>query len=68
MYMPHHLAMLVEHASRYDRRQQLLIAAFWLSVLAIGTYYVGVELLIAIGAILLLDLVTDPIYRLLGSR
>jgi hypothetical protein len=68
MYFPHHLTMIWDVVSQYDRRQQYLIGLFWLVVLAVGTYAVGVELLIAIVVLLLLDLVTDPIYRLFSLR
>lgn len=68
MYLPHHLAMIWDVVSEYDRRQQYLIGLLWLVVLAVGTYVVGIELLIAIAVLLLLDLVTDPIYRLLSPR
>jgi hypothetical protein len=68
MYFPHHLTMIWDVVSQYDRRQQYLFDLFWLVVLAVGTYAVGVELLIAIVVLLLLDLVTDPIYRLFSLR
>lgn len=68
MYLPHHLRFLVDHLKRYDRRQQLLIIGFRIVAIGTGTYLLGVELLIAIGAILLLDLVTVPIHRLFGLR
>ncbi len=68
MYLPHHLAMIWDAMSEYDRRQQYLIGLLWLVVLAVGTYVVGIELLIAIAVLLLLDLVTDPIYRLFSLR
>jgi hypothetical protein len=60
--------MIWDVVSQYDRRQQYLIGLFWLVVLAVGTYAVGVELLIAIAVLLLVDLVTDPIYRLFSLR
>lgn len=68
MYLPHHLAMIRDLFADYSRRQQAVFAAFWAVVIAVGTYYIGVELLVGIGAILLLDLVTDPIYRLFSLR
>lgn len=68
MYLPHHLAMVRDLLSRYDRRQQFLFAAFWVVVLAAGTYFIGIELLVGIAVVLLLDLVTDPIYRRFSPR
>lgn len=68
MYLPHHLAMVWDGLTEYDRRQQFLIAVFRTIVLAVGTYYIGIELLVGIGAVLLLDQVTDPIHRLFSIR
>jgi len=60
--------MLWDVVSEYDRRQQYIIGVLWVVVLAVGTYFVGVELLTTIAVLLLLDLVTDPIYRVFNLR
>jgi len=68
MYLPHHIAILWDVVLEYDRRQQYIVGGLWVVVLAVGTYFVGVELLITIAVLLLLDLVTDPIYRVFNLR